>query len=281
MGELIIESYGKINLTLDILHKRKDGYHEINSVMQRIDLKDTLAFKEIDKGIIIESNNPQVPKDSTNLVYKAWEKLKQISGIDRGIHVKIDKRIPVAAGLAGGSSNGAATLQAINQLWNLKLSDIELMKIGKDLGADIPFCIMGGTALAQGIGEKLIKLKPFTGKHILLCNPGIEISTAYAYSKVQLGEERLDVDKLISCIEREDLHCVAENLGNKMETPIIQEYPIIDKIKSTMIESGALGALMSGSGPTVFGIYDDEEKLLFTKDKLKDISKIIIPCKTI
>lgn len=281
MGELIIESYGKINLTLDILHKRKDGYHEINSVMQRIDLKDTLAFKEIDKGIIIESNNPQVPKDSTNLVYKAWEKLKQISGIDRGIHVKIDKRIPVAAGLAGGSSNGAATLQAINQLWNLKLSDIELMKIGKDLGADIPFCIMGGTALAQGIGEKLIKLKPFTGKHILLCNPGIEISTAYAYSKVQLGEERLDVDKLISCIEREDLHCVAKNLGNKMETLIIQEYPIIDKIKSTMIESGALGALMSGSGPTVFGIYDDEEKLLFTKDKLKDISKIIIPCKTI
>ncbi len=213
MEELIIESYGKVNLALDILYKRDDGYHEINSIMQRINLKDKLTFTEIEKGVIIESNNPEVPTDSTNLVYKAWEILKDITGIDKGIHVNIEKNIPIAAGLAGGSSNGAATLQALNQMWNLKLSDIELMEIGKNLGADIPFCIMGGTALAQGIGEKLKSLNPFSKKHLLLCNPGIKVSTEYAYSKINPNGKRLDIQGLIDCIESGDIKCVAEKNG--------------------------------------------------------------------
>ncbi len=281
MEELIIESYGKVNLALDILYKRDDGYHEINSIMQRINLKDKLTFTEIEKGVIIESNNPEVPTDSTNLVYKAWEILKDITGIDKGIHVNIEKNIPIAAGLAGGSSNGAATLQALNQMWNLKLSDIELMEIGKNLGADIPFCIMGGTALAQGIGEKLKSLNPFSKKHLLLCNPGIKVSTEYAYSKINPNGKRLDIQGLIDCIESGDIKCVAEKMANKMEEPIIEEYPIIQNIKDIMLKNGALGAIMSGSGPTVFGLFAKEEDSIIAGKKLLNISNRVYKCETI
>lgn len=269
MKEFIIESYGKINLALDVLYKREDGYHQLNSIMQQISLKDKLIFKEIKEGIVIKSNSKEVPLDSTNLVYKAWDRLKQITGINKGIQIEIVKEIPVASGLAGGSANGAAALKALNYLWELNLSEEELMKIGKELGADIPFCIMGGTALAQGIGENLTKLKSFSGKSILLGNPGIGVSTAYAYSKLNLnGSERLDLDSLIASMEKEDLQEVASLIGNSMEEPIIKEHPIIGEIKSLMIKYGALGSLMSGSGPTVFGIFDDKEKMDFAKKKL-------------
>lgn len=281
MEELIIESYGKVNLALDILYKREDGYHEINSVMQRINLKDRLTFKEIKEGIIIESNNSEVPTDSTNLVHKVWEILRKLTGLNRGIYVYIEKHIPIAAGLAGGSSNGAATLQALNQMWSLNLSDKELMTIGKDLGADIPFCIMGGTALAQGIGEKLTKLKSFSKKHILLCNPGIKISTKEAYKKVNPNGKSMDIDSLINCIKEENINCIAQNMFNKMEEPIMKEYPIIQSIKDIMLNHGALGALMSGSGPTVFGIYDDEEKMKETKKKLLNITDKVYICETL
>lgn len=281
MKELIIESYGKVNLALDILYKREDGYHEINSVMQRINLKDRLTFKEIKEGIIIESNNSEVPTDSTNLVHKVWESLRKLTGLNRGIYVYIEKHIPIAAGLAGGSSNGAATLQALNQMWSLNLSDRELMTIGKDLGADIPFCIMGGTALAQGIGEKLTKLNSFSKKHILLCNPGIKISTKEAYKKINPNGKSMDIDSLINCIKEENINCIAQNMFNKMEEPIMKEYPIIQSIKDIMLNHGALGALMSGSGPTVFGIYDDEEKMKETKKKLLNITDKVYICETL
>lgn len=281
MADLVMESYGKVNLALDILYKRDDGYHEINTIMQNINLKDRLIFNEIDEGIIIESPNPQVPTDSNNLVYKVWEKLKNFTGIDKGIHIKIEKEIPIAAGLAGGSSNAAATLKALNQLWDLKLSSKELMEIGRELGADIPFCIMGGTALAQGIGEKLIQLKSFANKYILLCNPGIGISTAQAYSKINPNSHRLDIDGLANCIEEDDVHCVASKLSNKMEEAIIKDYPIIQNIKDMMIENGALGSLMSGSGPTVFGLFDDKDKMVFTEKKLLKKTDYVYLCETI
>lgn len=281
MDEFIMDSYGKVNLALDILYKRDDGYHEIKSIMQRISLKDVLKFKEIDKGIIIESNHKEVPLDSTNLVYRAWEKLTQITGVTKGIKVIIEKNIPVAAGLAGGSSNGAATLIALNKLWNLNLTEIELMKIGKELGADIPFCIMGGTALAEGIGERLTKLKPLSNKHILICNPGIGISTEYAYSKCRYLDHRIDIDGMISYIEKDDINGVAGKMANTMEKPMIEEYPIIGDIKDTMLKNGALGSLMSGSGSTVFGLYDDEEKMKFTHKKLSSISDKVFICETL
>ena len=281
MEEFIMESYGKVNLALDILYKRNDGYHEIKSIMQRIDLKDRLIFKEIDKGLIIESNHPEVPKDTTNLVYRAWEKLREITGVSKGIKVIIEKNIPIAAGLAGGSTNGATTLLALNQLWDLNLTEKELIKIGKNLGADVPFCIMGGTALAEGIGDKLTKLKSLSNKHILLCNPGIKISTAYAYGKIQFSNKRIDIEGIISSIEEDNLKVLSEKMANSMETPMIGEYPIIGKIKSIMIENGALGALMSGSGSTVFGFYDDEDKMKSTQKKLLNITDKVFISKTL
>lgn len=281
MRELIMDSYGKVNLALDILYKRNDGYHEIKSIMQRISLRDRLIFEEIDHGFVIESNHSQVPKDETNLVYRAWEKLVAITGGNRGIKVIIEKNIPVAAGLAGGSTNGATTLLALNELWDLKLSEDELMKIGRSLGADVPFCIMGATALAEGIGEKLTKLKPFSGKHILLCNPGIVISTEHAYSQVEFSDKRIDIEAMIKAIDADDLKTLAENMGNTMEGPMIEEYPIIGEIKKLMLGNGALGALMSGSGSTVFGLYDDEEKMRFTEKKLLDIGDKVYLCKTL
>lgn len=281
MKEIIMESFGKVNLALDVLYKRDDGYHEINSIMQEISLKDRLIFTDKNEGITIESDNEEMPLDSNNLVYKAWEKLKDITGIKRGIHVKIEKNIPIAAGLAGGSSNAAATFKALNELWDLKMSLEELMVIGQSLGADIPFCLLGGTAKAQGIGELLTPLKPFKDKYILLGNPGIGISTAYAYSKLDLNGDRYDIDGLVACMEKDDLHCVAKRLRNRMEEPMIKEHPIIQEIKDIMIENGALGALMSGSGPTVFGLFDDEEKIKLAYKKLSEkIHKVYI-CKTI
>ena len=282
MKELIMDSYAKINLALDILYKRDDGYHEIKSIMQSIDLKDRLIFKEIDKGIVIESNNLDLPIDSTNLVCRAYEKLAEITGgSSKGIKVFIEKKIPIAAGLAGGSTNGATTLLALNKLWGLNLTEEELMEIGKGLGADVPFCIMGGTALAQGIGDKLNRIKPFSGKHILLCNPGIRISTEYAYRKVQILKERIDIEGMISSIEADNQRELAEKMANSMEASMIGEHPIIGRIKNIMLENGALGALMSGSGSTVFGIYDDMDKMKFTHKKLLDIADKVFISKTI
>lgn len=281
MKELVMESYGKVNLALDVLYKREDGYHEINSVMQQINLKDTLTFSDLNVGIIIESDSNNIPLDERNLVHRAWLKLKEISKTNRGIHIKIEKRLPVAAGLAGGSSNCAATLVALNQLWNLGLSLEELMDIGVSIGADIPFCLLGGTAKAEGIGEKLTKLKPFKDKYILLGNPGIEVSSADAYNKIKLNKYRINIDKLIQYMESENLECVAKNLKNVMEPAIIMEHPIISQIKDIMLENGALGALMSGSGPTVFGLFEDQDRMLFAKNKLLEKIDRVYNCITI
>lgn len=281
MQELIMDSYAKVNLALDILYKRDDGYHEINSIMQQVSLKDTILFSDKKEGITIECQDKDLPLDSSNLVYRAWEKMKEVARTNRGIHIRIEKNIPIAAGLAGGSSNGAATLKAINQLWDLNLSQKELMGIGKSLGADIPYCILGGTAKSQGIGELLTSLKPFKDKFILLANPGIGISTAYAYGKLNLNSDPYDIDGLIQCMEDEDLACVAKKMKNKMEEPIIKEYPIIADIKMKMLRYGALQSLMSGSGATVFGLFDDKDKMLFAHKKLSEGIRKVYSCTTI
>ena len=281
MKKIILNSHGKINLSLDVLYKRDDNYHEIESVMQEISLKDILTFTDREKDILIEVDNPQVPVDFHNLVYRVWEKMKLYTGIDRGIHIKIEKNIPVSAGLAGGSSNAAATFKAINQLWELNMSDRQLMELGISIGADVPFCIMGGTALARGIGEKLTTLKSFRDVNILLCNPGIEISTAYAYSKLNLKSKRLNTKLLLEAIDKGHIENVAKNIGNKMEDVIIEKYPIIEEIKDSMIEGGALNSLMSGSGSTVFGIFKDLEKMKLTEARLLKVYPLTYSCKTI
>lgn len=271
MKELTIESYGKINLCLDVLFERPDKYHELQTIMQQISLKDTITIKEIQEGIIIESNNSNVPLDSRNLAYKAWEKMKELKEGAKGIHIMIHKEIPVAAGLAGGSSNAAAILKGLNEFWNLELSEEELISLGKDLGADVPYCIVGGTVLAEGIGQKLTKLKPFSGKHILLINPGFAVSTEEVYKKLNLGcTKTTDMKGIISAMENNDLEYLVNNMVNEMEMVVIADHPIVGQIKNDMLECGAMEALMSGSGPTVFGLFKEEEKLDYCKEKLSN-----------
>lgn len=284
MKEIVLESYGKINLGLDVLYKREDGYHEINTIMQQISLSDTLIMREIKEDIELDCNNKELPLDSTNLVYRAWKKMQEKTGINKGIQINIHKKIPIAAGLAGGSANAAAVLKGLNQLWGLNLSEEELREIGIEIGADVPYCIMGGTALAEGIGERLTKIKSFKDKDILLVNPGIGVSTTEVYGSLRLNKEaRMDVQKIISSIERDDMKSVADNITNVMEEVVIEKNPIISQIKRDMVNYGALGALMSGSGPTVFGLFDDMDKLKFCKKILTEkYSKgIVLLAKTI
>lgn len=279
MEELIIEAYGKVNLALDVIRKRNDGYHDINTIMQQIDLKDIVTIKDREKGIKIECDNPEVPVDSSNLVYTAWEKMKEKAKIDRGVHIIIEKNIPVASGLAGGSTDAAAVLKGLNKLWKLNFSTKELMDIGVSIGADVPYCIMGGTALAEGIGEKLKILKSFSNKLILLANPGISVSTAHVYNSLRLDkiEKSPDMDMLVQAVENDDIYTLAKNMGNVLEQVTVEEFSQIKTIKEDMIRYRALGSLMSGSGPTVFGLFDDEKKLVKCKEYLeKKVAKVII-----
>ena len=271
MKEITLKSYGKINLGLDVLYKRQDGYHEINTIMQQIDLCDTLIIKENKEGLVLKSNSKDLPLDSTNLIYIAWKKIQEKTGINKGIEVILDKKIPIAAGLAGGSSNAAAILKGLNELWDLGFDEKDLREIGVEIGADVPFCIMGGTALAKGIGEELTRLKPFKDKDLLLVNPGIQISTAEVYKSLNLKEKRrVNMEEIIQSIEKDDLNSLTKSIVNVMEEVVIRKNPIISEIKKDLIDHGALGSLMSGSGPTVFGLFDDKEKLNFCKEKLKN-----------
>ncbi len=271
MKNIEIESYAKVNLALDVLYKRPDNYHEINTIIQQISLKDIVKIENTNgKDIVIESNNDDLPLDSRNLVYKAWSEIKAKTGIDRGIKVKIYKEIPIAAGLAGGSSNAATMLRALNQLWDLNLSDDELKKIGVSIGADVPYCLTGGTVHARGIGDILTRLKPFKEKHILLFNPGVQISTADVYSQLKPEESsRIDIKSIIDLIEKDDLIGLSVKMANIMEGVVIEKHPIIAQAKREMNDCGALGSLMSGSGATVFGLFNDPDKLNYCKDKLR------------
>ena len=284
MDEIVIDAYGKINLALDVLYPRDDGYHEIDTIMQQIDLKDTIILRNIDvDNIIIECNREDVPLDETNLVYKAWEKILKETNLKRGIHITIQKNIPVAAGLAGGSTNAAAVLKGLNILWDLNLPQERLMEIGAEIGADVPFCLLGGTARGRGKGERLTKIRSFSNKLILLANIGKQVSSGYVYDKLdsEKKRERIDVGKIVEYIENDNVEKVAENMANIMEIVVIREHPIIGEIKEDMIGHGALGSLMSGSGPTVFGIFHREENLLRCKEFLERKVEKVFLAKTI
>lgn len=283
MAKITIDAHGKINLSLDVLSRRQNGYHELRMIMQQIALKDIITIAELDKGIRIESNNPNVPTDSSNLVYKASKLLSSRYNIHRGLHIYIEKNIPIAAGLAGGSSNAAAVLKGLNKIWNLDLSLKELMDIGLKIGADVPYCLMGGTALAEGVGEQLTKLPDFSNKLILLANPGVPVSTAYVFKGLDLSSisKRPNTDGLITAIKEDNLDFVANNMVNLLETVTIKDHPIIEEIKVTMIKHGALGSIMSGSGPTVFGIFNDSKAMRKCKEVLDKKINIVIETVTL
>lgn len=256
-----LRALAKINLGLDVLRKREDGYHELRMIMQTINMYDQLDI-EISKtpGIKITTNLPFIPVNESNLVYKAAKFLMDEFQVEQGITVDLQKFIPVAAGMAGGSSDAAATMIGVNRLFGLGLSVKELMERGVKIGADVPYCLLRGTALAEGIGDKLRALPACPDCYVLIGKPAISVSTKFVYENLHANELEYhpEIDKMLDAIQWHNLNKIADCMGNVLETVTIPHYPVIQKIKDHMKEHGALNAMMSGSGPTVFGLFDDK-----------------------
>lgn len=273
MDSVILKARAKINLGLDVIRKREDGYHEVKMIMQSLNLYDKVTISKIqDKEIRITTNRSYLPTNEDNLMYKAAKLMMDEYNIDLGVEIHLEKFIPVAAGMAGGSSDAAATLVGINQLFGLGISRKELMKQGVKIGADVPFCIMRGTVLAEGIGEKLTKLKPMPSCPIVIAKPGINVSTKFVYENLKLDDSMVhpDIDGIIESIKQGDIPGVCGKMGNVLEIVTIKEYPVIEEIKQEMLNMGAYNSLMSGSGPTVFGIFETRQQAQACADKLKN-----------
>ena len=261
-NDISLKALAKINVGLDVVRRREDGYHEVRMIMQTIYLYDRLDIKRTQElGIQIQTNLSFLPVNENNLIYKAAKLLMDEFSITDGISVKLDKRIPVAAGMAGGSTDAAAMLFGMNRLFSLGLTKRQLMERGVQIGADVPYCIMRGTALAEGIGEALSPLPPMVKCPVLIAKPSISVSTKFVYQNLKLDDTTIhpDIDRLIDDIKAKNLHDIAAHMGNVLETVTIPNYPVIDEIKKHMLSNGAVGAMMSGSGPTVFGLFDDED----------------------
>ncbi|MGI5872678.1 MAG: 4-(cytidine 5'-diphospho)-2-C-methyl-D-erythritol kinase [Bacillota bacterium] len=276
-----LKAMAKINLALDVTGKKPDGYHEVRMIMQTIGMYDRIEMNRSKiPGIHMTTNLPYLPTDERNLAVKAIRLLMDEFQIEDGVDVELFKMIPIAAGMAGGSTDAAAAFIGMNHLFHLKLSKRELMKRAAKLGADIPYCILRGTALAEGIGEKLTALPEIPPCYILIAKPGIVVSTKHVYSNLKLDEihHHPDVDGMIQSIRDESLEGIVTRLENVLETVTIPEYPVIDEIKQMMIEEGALGSLMSGSGPTVFGIFRDRKQAEKAMERLKksELAKRIV-----
>ena len=262
MNDISVKALAKINLGLDVIRRREDGYHEVCMVMQTIHLYDRLEISKNQSGnITMETNLSFLPTNENNLVYKAAKLLCDEFAIKDGIHVNLQKRIPVAAGMAGGSTDAAAVLYGVNKIFDLGLSQQDLMERGVKIGADVPYCIMRGTALAEGIGEKLSPLPPMVKCPVLIAKPAINVSTKFVYENLKLDDTTVhpDMQQLLADIKEKDLHKIAKDMGNVLESVTIPAYPIIAEIKEHMMEHGAVGSMMSGSGPTVFGLFENED----------------------
>lgn len=272
MNEITLKALAKINLGLDVIRRREDGYHEVRMVMQTIHLYDQLELKRMSTpGIRIRTNLSFLPVNENNLVYKAGKLLIEEFGIRDGVSVTLRKRIPVAAGMAGGSTDAAAMLYGMNQLFDLGLSRKELMERGAVIGADVPYCIMRGTALAEGIGEKLTPLSPMVKCPVLIAKPPVSVSTKFVYQNLKLDESTVhpDIDRLIRDIRKRDFDGICGDMGNVLESVTIPNYPVIDQIKNQMMESGAAAAMMSGSGSTVFGLFENDKKAKYAQEEMK------------
>ena len=272
MDSIRLKARAKINLGLDVLGKRDDGYHEVRMIMQTVGIYDRIIIKKIPEDEIrINSNLFFLPVNENNLVYKAIMLMKNKYKLDGGIEVDLNKFIPVAAGMAGGSSDAACALFGMNRLFELNVPMKELMKIGVEIGADVPYCLMRGTALAEGIGEKLTRLPDMPFCHILIAKPPVNVSTKLVYEKLDNTDVKLhpDIDGIIEAIKLKDVALVASRMGNVLESVTVPLYPVIDSIKKDMIEHGAMNAMMSGSGPTVFGIFPDEQSMIACQQFLR------------
>ena len=281
-----VKACAKINLCLDVLSRRPNGYHDVEMVMTNIDIADVLEIRELEeKKISLICNNKDLAMDETNLIYKAIVLLQKEAGKDFGIELSLEKNIPMEAGMAGGSADAAATLKAVNELFKLNISKDRLMELGASLGADIPFCIMGGTALAEGIGEKLTKLKPVPKLKLLIAKPKAGLSTKSVYENLDIdnmnktGFKHKDVREMVSIIESDEADDIktlqiAKALNNILEVPSLRLLPLIAEIKQIMNDNNCLGSLMSGSGTAIFGIFDNDSDILGAKAVLEKDDRI-------
>ena len=257
------KAYAKVNLGLDVIRRREDGYHEVRMIMQTVDICDVLTFTRQERpGIVVTTDKEELPGDESNLIYKAARLVTETCSVREGIKIELQKRIPMAAGMAGGSTDAAAVFHGMNEMFGLGMDEDEMCALGVKRGADIPYCVRGGTALAEGIGEILTKLPDAPACVVLVAKPDIDVSTKYVYENLHAEslEYHPDIDGMRAAIEEGDLRGMAERMGNVLETVTVNAYPVIREIKEVMKKSGAWNALMSGSGPTVFGIFGEEEK---------------------
>lgn len=272
MDEIRLKALAKINLGLDVTGCREDGYHLVRMIMQTIHLFDSVQMEKRAKpGIRLTTNIRFLPTDEHNIAYKAAKLLMEEFQITEGIHIDIKKCIPVSAGMAGGSTDAAAVLYGMNQMYGLRLSQRKLAKRALALGADVPYCLMRGTALAEGIGEKLTRLPAIPRCPVVIAKPGINVSTKWVYDRLDLNKQTRhpNIDQLVTDIKRQNLKKMASHMGNILEEVTVKEYPVIARIKENLIGHGALNAMMSGSGPTVFALFDERGKAKRAADALR------------
>ena len=280
---MLVKAYGKINISLDVVGKREDGYHLLKMIMQNVDLYDSISFEKCNKGINISCNKPYIPTDEKNLVYKAAKLFMDTYDIREGINIYLKKNIPVAAGMAGGSADAAAVFKTLKQVFEIDVDDNELMKLGVKIGADVPYCITGGTALCEGIGEIITPLKPFKNHILVLVKPNFGVSTREVYKNLDISKifKHPDTEVLIKAIEQEKLQDVCNNMKNLLENVTLRKYPVLKRIKEDMFKMGSMGSMMSGSGPTIFAFFDDMLKAQRCYEKFKTQYKEVYITRTI
>ena len=284
MNNITLEAPAKINLYLDVLGKRPDGYHEIESIMQSVSLCDIVDVTLQNEGITLSASEDTVPLDEKNLAHKAARLFYDHTGIKGGAKIHIEKRIPVSSGLAGGSTDAGATLKALNQLYDKPLTKKELLMLGAKLGADVPFCMEGGCALCRGVGEIMTKIEPMTPFTVVIARGGEGVSTPAAYRKLDenfgemLARPFSDIQRVISAIEMDDLSALSLSVFNTFESVILGEHKEASLYRGKLLDYGALTSLMSGSGPAVFGIFDDTEKADYAHHYLYDMGAKSFVC---
>lgn len=272
MDRYQMKAYAKINLGLDVVKRLENGYHEVRMIMQTVGICDELDLERIEQGIELTTDHGELPADENNLVYQAAKLMLEHYGIASGIRIHLKKNIPVAAGMAGGSTDAAATMKGMNRLFDLGAELGELMELGVRIGADVPYCVLGGTALAEGIGERLTALPSVPEAYVLVAKPDISVSTRYVYEHLDAEgiTHHPDIDGMVQAIEAGSLQGVLERLENVLERVTVTSYPVIDTLKKKMCELGAVGSLMSGSGPTVFGIFTEKKQAEEAGSRIKE-----------
>lgn len=278
-----IKAYAKINIALDVVGKRDDGYHLLRMIMQSIDLYDTIVINKINCGINLKCNKHYVPTDERNLAYKAAKLFMETYSIEDGVEIELIKYIPVSAGLAGGSTDASGVLKLMNKMFNINASEEDLKVLGLKLGADVPYCISGGTALCEGVGEKITQLKGFKDKILVLIKPPFGVSTKEVYKNFDLTKVIFHpkIEELIEAMENDDIYFVANNMKNLLENVTLRKHRVIMNIKEEVKVDGSIGTMMSGSGPTVFAFFDDMLKAQMCYDNMKKQYKDVFITRTI